>query len=160
MALAGLAACAVLAVSPAEAAYSCSIAVVGVSFGPYDPLIATPDDSAGRLDVTCTNVQGTGVDTVGYGVTLSSGMSGNYTSRQLAAGSARLDYNLFADSGRAQVWGNGSGGSVTVSGNMKVGPGVGNGTRTNRHDIFGRIPARQDAAAGTYGDTIVVTVTF
>jgi spore coat protein U-like protein len=158
--LAGLVACAVLAAAPANAAYSCSVAVVGVNFGPYDPLPATPDDSAGRLDVTCTNVPGTGVDTVGYDVTLSSGTAGIYAPRQLAAGSARLDYNLYADGGRSQVWGNGSGGSVPVSGSMKVGPGVGNGSRTNRHDIFGRIPARQDVAAGVYSDTIVVTVTF
>jgi spore coat protein U-like protein len=145
---------------PADAAYSCSVAVVGVNFGPYDPVVATPDDSAGRIDVTCSNVPGTGVDTVAYGVTLSPGTSGSYMPRRLGAGSARLDYNLYANSGRSQVWGNGSGGSVPVSGSMKVGPGNGNGTRTNRHDVFGRIPARQDVAAGTYGDTIVVTVTF
>ena len=160
IAFAGLAAGALLAAPRAEAAYSCSVAVVGVSFGPYDPLVATPDDSAGRLDVTCTNVPGTGVDTVAYGVTLSPGTSGTYAPRQLAAGSARLDYNLYSDSGRSQVWGNGGGGSVPVSGGMKIGPGTGNGSRTNRHDVFGRIPARQDVAAGTYGDTIVVTVTF
>lgn len=158
--LAVLAAWAALAATRAEAAYSCSVAVVGVSFGSYDPLVAAPADSAGRVNVTCTNVPGTGVDTVAYGVTLSPGMSGTYAPRQLAAGSARLGYNLYADSGRVQVWGNGSGGSVTVSGSMKVGPGAGNGSRTNRHDVFGRIPARQDVAAGSYGDTIVVTVTF
>lgn len=156
----GAAACAMLFTPPADAAYSCSVAVVGVSFGAYDPLVATPDDSAGHVEVTCNNVPGTGVDTVAYGVTLSPGTSGSYMPRRLAAGSARLDYNLYADSGRARVWGNGSGGSVPVSGSMKVGPGVGNTSRTNRHDIFGRIPARQDVATGTYGDTIVVTVTF
>lgn len=155
-----LVACATLAATRADAAYSCSVAVVGVSFGPYDPLVATPDDSAGRIDVTCVNVPGTGLDTVAYGVTLSPGMSGTYAPRHLTAGSIRLDYNLYRDSGRSQVWGDGSGGSVPVSGSMKVGPGAGNSSRTNRHDVFGRIPARQDVAAGTYGDTIVVTVTF
>jgi spore coat protein U-like protein len=156
----GVAACAMLFASPADAAYSCSVAVVGVNFGPYNPVVATPDDSAGRIDVTCTNVPGTGVDTVSYGVTLSPGTSGTFAPRRLGAGSAQLDYNLYADSGRSQVWGNGSGGSVPVSGGMKVGPGNGNDSRTNRHDVFGRIPARQDVPAGTYGDTIVVTVTF
>jgi spore coat protein U-like protein len=41
-----------------------------------------------------------------------------------------------------------------------VGPGVGNSTRSQSHDVFGRIPAQQDAAAGVYADTIVITVTF
>jgi spore coat protein U-like protein len=105
-------------------------------------------------------VPGTGVDDVAYSVALSPGVAGNFSPRRLAAGSARLDYNLFRDAGRTQVWGNGTSGSFLVTGNLRVGPGQGNGTRTNAHDIFGRVPAQQDAAAGAYADTIVVTLTF
>jgi spore coat protein U-like protein len=153
-------ACAVLAPSRANAAYGCSVTVVGVSFGSYDPVVATPDDSAGRVDVTCSNVPGTGVDSVAYSVALSPGAAGSFTPRGLASGAARLDYNLFRDAGRTQVWGNGTSGSFLVSGSMRVGPGQGNTTRTNTHDIFGRVPAQQDAVVGAYADTIVVTLTF
>jgi spore coat protein U-like protein len=150
----------VLAPVPALAAYNCSVAVVAVAFGDYNPIAALPDDSAGRVDVTCSNVQGTGADNVSYTVALSQGASGGYAPRRLSAGNARLDYNLFRDAGRTQVWGNGSGGSYLVGGSMRVGPGVGNRTRTNTHDIFGRVPAQQDVAVGTYSDAIFVTVSF
>jgi spore coat protein U-like protein len=160
LAVAVVTACAVLAPSRADAAYGCSVAVVGVSFGSYDPVLATPDDSAGRVDVICTNVPGTGVDSVAYGVALSPGSAGTFNPRRLGSGTGWLDYNLFRDAGRTQVWGNGTSGSFLVSGTMRVGPGQGNTTRTNTHDIYGRVPAQQDAAVGAYADTIVVTLTF
>jgi len=160
LAVALIAAGAALTPSRADAAFGCSVAVVGVSFGSYDPVAAAPDDSAGRVDVTCTNVPGTGVDNVAYSVALSPGSAGTFNPRRLASGAAHLDYNLFRDSSRTQVWGNGTSGSFLVPGTMRVGPGQGNATRTNTHDIFGRVPAQQDAAIGAYTDTIVVTVTF
>ena len=160
LAIALLGASAALVPSSAMAAYGCSVAVVGVNFGNYDPIAAAPDDSAGRVDVTCSNVPGTGLDNVAYTIALSPGVAGNFNPRRLASGNARLDYNLFRDAGRTQAWGNGTSGSFLVSGTLRVGPGQGNGTRTNTHDIFGRVPAQQDAAAGTYADTIVVTLTF
>jgi spore coat protein U-like protein len=158
--LAQLFACSLLATPHAEASFGCSVTVVGVNFGAYDPLAAAPDDSAGRVDVTCSNVPGTGNDNVSYTVTLSPGAAGVYAPRQLAAGNGRLAYNLFRDSGRSQIWGNGNGGTFLVTGQMKIGPGSGNSSRTNSHDVHGRVPPQQDAAAGAYGDTIVVTLTF
>ena len=41
-----------------------------------------------------------------------------------------------------------------------IGPGVGNGTKTFMHTVYGRIPQLQDAAPGTYNDTLVLTLTF
>jgi spore coat protein U-like protein len=160
LAVALVSVCTALAPSSATAAYGCAVAVVGVNFGTYDPIVAAPDDSAGRVDVTCTNIPGTGLDNVAYTIALSPGVAGNFNPRRLASGNARLDYNLFRDAGRTQAWGNGTSGSFLVSGSLRVGPGQGNGTRTNTHDIFGRVPAQQDAAAGAYTDTIVVTLTF
>jgi spore coat protein U-like protein len=154
-----LATCTVLAPVPALAAYDCSVSVVGVNFGVYDPVVAQPDDSAGRVEMTCNNIGG-GVDNVAYNIALSPGLAGSFSPRRLVFGPARLDYNLFRNAGRTEVWGNGTSGSFPVSGSMRVGPGQGNRTRTNTHDIFGRVPAQQDAAVGTYSDTIVVTVTF
>lgn len=159
------AACAVLggillAPAAAVASFSCSVSAAGVSFGSYDPLAAAPDDSAGRVDVTCSNTPGTGADNVAYTIALSPGGAGGYAPRYLLSGSDRLAYNLFRDAGRSQVWGNGNAGTALESGRLRVGSGVGNSTRSNSHDVFGRIPAQQDAAAGVYADTIVITVTF
>jgi spore coat protein U-like protein len=80
----------------------------------------------------------------------------------MAAGTARLGYNVFSDAARSQVWGSGTGGTVIASGAMTVGPGVGNGggSLSVTHTIYGRIPQLQDAAPGTYSDTLLVTLTF
>lgn len=156
----GLLGGALLVPTAALASFSCSVAANGVSFGGYDPLAAAPDDSAGRVEVTCSNTPGTGVDQVAYTIALSPGGGGDFAPRHLQSGGARLAYNLYRDAGRSQVWGNGNAGTSIESGQLRVGPGAGNSTRSRTHDVFGRIPAQQDAAAGVYADTIVITVTF
>jgi spore coat protein U-like protein len=85
-------------------------------------------------------------------VWLSTGSSGSYAARTLRSGAFELPYNLYLDAARTQVWGDGSAGTFTDS------PNPGNVTRTI--PVYGRIPPLQDAAAGTYSDTIVVTFVF
>lgn len=144
----------------AYGAADCSITAVSVNFGAYDPVVASPDDSVGTVTVTCRHLSG-GAQRVNYSVTLSNGMNGTSPStRKLAAGTARLGYNVFTDPARTQVWGNGTGGTVIASGAVTIGPGVGNGTKTFMHTVYGRIPQLQDAAPGTYNDTLVLTLTF
>jgi spore coat protein U-like protein len=149
-----------LGTQPASAASDCSVSASGVAFGTYDPSIATPDDSTGSVVVTCTYTGPGGSDTANYTVTLSTGTSGSYAPRKLAAGASRLNYNLFRDAAYAQVWGNASAGTAIITGSLKVGPGAGNRTRTATHVVYGRIPQLQDADVGNYTDTILVTLTF
>jgi len=144
----------------AMAASDCSVSASGVAFGVYDPTLATADDSTGSVVVTCMYTGPGGTDTANYTVTLSTGTGGSYAPRKLAAGASRLDYNLFGDAARTQVWGNASAGTTIITGSLKVGPGVGNGTRTATHVIYGRIPQLQDADTGNYTDSILVTLTF
>ncbi|HSG91110.1 MAG TPA: spore coat U domain-containing protein [Pseudomonadales bacterium] len=145
---------------PADAAVDCSVTATGVAFGVYDPFAALPDDSIGTISVTCRHVPPTRAERINYTVTLSAGGSGAYSQRGMAADTSRLGYNLYADGARSQVWADGSSSSVTITGSMLVGPGVGNGTRTATHTIYGRIPARQDVAPGGYTDSIVVTLVY
>jgi spore coat protein U-like protein len=144
----------------AMATFDCSVAASGVAFGTYDPSLGTPDDSTGSIVVTCTYTGPGGSDTANYTVTLSTGTSGSYAPRKLAAGASRLNYNLFRDAAYAQVWGNASAGTTIITGSLKVGPGAGNRTRTATHVVYGRIPQLQDADVGNYTDTILVTLTF
>lgn len=146
--------------TPVLAAVDCAIATDGVAFGTYDPSLATPDDSAGSVRVTCSYIGSGGAVSANYTVALSTGSSGTYAQRRLRAGASLLSYNLYRDAGRSQVWGSGTAGTTIVTGNIKVGPGAGNRTRTVNHPVFGRIPALQDADTGNYSDTIVVTLTF
>ena len=144
----------------AFAALDCTISTVGVAFGVYDPTISTPDDSNGSVNVTCFYTGPGGADSTNYTVALSTGAGGSFVPRRMTAGASLLNYNLFRDAGRSQIWGNGTSGTSIVTGSVKVGPGVGNSTRTASHPVYGRIPALQDADTGNYSDTILVTLTF
>jgi spore coat protein U-like protein len=143
----------------ARAAADCTVSAVGVNFGIYDPSITTPDDSVGEITVTCTHLSGPSIN-VRYTVTLSTGGSGSFSPRQLRSGPGTLGYNLWSDLARASVWGNGSAGTVIVTGALRVGPGAGNRVRSALHPIYGRIPALQDAQEGDYVDSIVATLTY
>lgn len=145
---------------PAQAGAACSITSVGLNFGLYDPANAQPDDVAATITVTCAYVA-PGTTGVSYTLALSSGLHGsNPTSRRLGGADGLLAYNVFADSARTRVWGNGSGGTVVATGSMTVGPGVGNGVRTATHTVYGRMPALQDALPGDYLDTLVLTLSY
>jgi spore coat protein U-like protein len=148
------------AAGKSHAAADCSIAAVSLNFGAYDPAATSADDSVGTVTVTCRHVAGS-AERVSYSVSLSNGLLGtSAATRAMGAGAARLGYNVFIDPARTQVWGNGAGGTVIASGSMTVGPGVGNGTQTFVHNIYGRIPQLQDAVPGTYNDTMVLTLVF
>ena len=125
-------------------AVQCSVGATGLSFGTYDPFSSQGLDTTGSISVTCDAA-------VSYSVSLSPG-SGSYISRVMASGPHTLNYNLFTNAARTVVWGDGSGGTAVVDGSI-AGPTV-------NHTVYGRIPARQNAHIGSYGDIITVTVTF
>jgi spore coat protein U-like protein len=147
-------------IGQAQAAADCSITAVSLNFGVYDPAATSADDSVGTVTVTCRNISG-GADRINYTVMLSNGQYGtSAATRAMGAGTNRLGYNVFTDPARTQAWGTGTGGTVIASGAMTVGPGNGNNVKTVVHSVYGRIPQLQDAAPGTYSDTMVVTLTF
>jgi spore coat protein U-like protein len=132
--------------TPAASA-QCAVATTGFAFGNYDVFSLANRDSTGTFTVSCST-------TVNARVTLGpSTTSGNIVGRQMrpASGPDRLNYNLFINSARTNVWGDGvSGGSALVFRVVRGRPAV----RT----IFGRIPPGQDVAAGIYSDQVVITV--
>ncbi len=141
-------AAAAVAIAPcaARAAPACSFGVANaLAFGVYDPLASASADSSSTLSYKCPQGQP-------IRISLDAGLAGTYAARAMTSGTERLLYNLYLDAARTIVWGDGTGGS-------QVGPGVvahGAGGTTTAY-VFGRIPAAQDVAAGTYGDTIRVT---
>lgn len=132
----------------ALAAPSCTFTgVTNVSFGAYNVYAALPNNNGvGSLTINCNN-QGSATKNV----TLSTGQSNSYASRIMSSGVNHLNYNLYTNSARTTVWGDGTGGSniMTVSRN---------GSTTL--SIYGTIPAGQDASVGSYTDSITITVTF
>jgi spore coat protein U-like protein len=104
-------------------------------------------DNTGSVTVQCTS----GAD---YDVGLDAGSgSGATTSDRKMTGpaSATIDYSLFSNSGRTTNWGD------TVSTDTVSGTGDGS---TQVLTIYGRIPTQTTPTAGTYTDTVEVSVTY
>lgn len=135
---------------------SCTVSTSGVAFGTYNPLSAAAVTANGNVRVTCGGVLGL---LVPYQIALSKGANaGNFSPRQMASGVKRLNYNLFTDGTYATVWGDGTGGTQTVSGSVSV---VLLGGTSQDNTVYGRMPGSQTTVApGTYNDTIQVTVTY
>ncbi|RUO31197.1 SCPU domain-containing protein [Aliidiomarina soli] len=127
----------------APALADCTISAEGLSFGQYDVFDESPTEGVGNLTVSCT-------PSTSYTVLLSAG-TGSYTERYLTGDQSTLIYNLYIDAAYSQVWGDGSGVSTVVSGTTDG---------ATNHDLYGRIPARQNVTPGFYTDTITVTVEF
>jgi spore coat protein U-like protein len=120
----------------------CSINVTDVTFGEYDVFNSLATDITGTLSVSCD------ADTP-FQVALGAG-SGSFGGRQMHNGPDVLIYNLYTDPTRLSIWGDGSPGTNLLSTS---------GTAAN-YTIYGRIPARQNVRAGSYADSITVTLTF
>lgn len=119
-----------------------------MSFLFYDPLSPNPKIAVGSITFGC-GIAGLLPNAT---IKLSSGNSTGFAPRQLKSGAKTLNYNLYTDTG--QVWGDGSPGTVTKAFSALLSLGV------FVYPIEGRIPAGQDAAPGTYNDSISVTVEF
>jgi len=136
----------VLLSQPTFAATSCDInSVTAVDFGIYDVFSAINNNGVGSITIRC---QGGGSS---FLVTLSSGQSNNYVSRIMRSGGNSLNYNLYTSAARNVVWGDGSGGSSSMSANKNT---------TTTLSVFGQIPAGQDIAIGTYSDNISTIINF
>lgn len=134
---------------------SCTTSASGVAFGSYLPFSASPLDSTGTVTVTCTPLL-LGL-LVNYSIALSPGTSGSYASRTMLAGSSPLHYQLYTNAARSTVWGNGSGGTAVVSDGYTIALLL---PVTRNYTVYGRVPALQAVAPGSYVDTIVVTVSY
>lgn len=136
----------------ARAAVNCTVRATPVAFGSYNVFNASPLDATGTITVRCT---GLGGSPVSYDIKLSAGLSGSYAPRQMANGANRLNYNLYTAATRLNVWGDGSAGTSFVSGSTTQ-----SGSETINHTVYGRVPALQNVAVGSYSGNITVTLTF
>lgn len=130
---------------------ACTVSTTGIAFGGYDVFVTVPRDSTGSVTVSCDRNPPTDV-TVAIGP---SGTSGGFNPRMMrhASRTDRLNYNLFTSAAMNVVWGDGTAGTSTVV-LFKV-----NKNRPQSATIYGRIPPGQDVPAGSYGDTLTVTIT-
>lgn len=130
---------------------SCSVATTAVTFGTYVP--TTLKTSNGNVAVTCSALV---IYTASYVISMAKGNSATYTPRFMSLVSNQLTYNLFTTGAFTSIWGDGTGGTVTVSDSYTS---IGLST-TRNYTVFGRIPASQFVNTGTYTDSVLVTVTY
>lgn len=123
---------------------ACSVSSAGLTFGSYTPKQPANQDASAYISVVCT-----------AGIPFLLGMDGglNFQApwRRGRYGAHYLNYQLYMDGGRSQVWGMVPGSSMMA--------GVGTGALQNI-PVYGRIPALQEPIDGSYGDTVVVTVEY
>ena len=136
-------------------ASQCTVTGSTTAFGVYSSTGTNPIDTTGKITVSCT-----GTGNVSYVIALSTGASGTYLTRRMnnTTPTYKLNYNLYVDSARTRLWGNGTSGTATISDAYRI-PASGAEVRT--YTIYARLAAGQSPlAGGSYLDTITVTVTY
>jgi spore coat protein U-like protein len=123
----------------------CSLSTSAVNF-PATGVLLSSVDATGAISVTCTSG-------ASYTVALDGGTTGatNPTQRKMAQGAEQITYGLYQNSGRTLPWGDTSGGYAAA--------GSGSGLSQNL-TVYGRVPAQNTPSAGTYMDTVVVTLSY
>lgn len=151
-ALALLGACA-----DAEAGITCTFTTSAMSFGNYDPSSAGVTDGTGSVGVNCAHNNSGSTTSVTVALSIGTGTYGTVAARKMQKSAGQqLNYNLYRDSARSQVWGTGSGGystrTLSITGIAK------NASKTGTFTVYGRIPALQNAQDGSYADSVVITI--
>lgn len=125
---------------------ACLVAATPLAFGNYDISGAAVNVSS-TVSVTCT---GNSSYTIALGA--GSGTGATFATRKMTFGANTLNYSIYTDSARTNVWGDGTSGSSTVAGTGTLG--------VTTHTAYGSIPAAQSANAGVYSDTVNVTLNY
>ena len=131
---------------------NCTVAATNVAFGNYTPT-AGPVAANGTVSVKCTK-------NTAFTVSLDKGTTagGAIAQRLMSDGAGdTLQYNLYTTSGFANVWGDGTGTSVTQGG---TGAGLGTAVALT---VYGSLPdsaANQAVPPNAYTDTVTVSVAY
>ena len=115
---------------------SCTVSTTPLNFGIYwgtNTLVSTAS-----VNVSCNLPATTKVQ-------MDTGLhSLNFKTRKMASQQNTLNYNIYANSARSSVWGDGTAGTFTLTGSKLT--------------MYASIPGGQVVPAGTYNDTVVVTI--
>ena len=149
----------------ASVAQNCLISTNAVAFGAYDPVVTNSATGAalngiGSVSVTCTR------SSTGINITLGAGSNASGSTRRMVGGStgAFLAYELYQPSATTPaatctfpgttVW-NAASGTFTPSGIADWGAAA-----PKSFNVCGTVPRGQDAAADSYTDSVIATITF
>jgi spore coat protein U-like protein len=128
-----------------------ALSSTSLSFGNYMPAAVTPLSSTFVITARCSGglVGGT---LPPYTIALNAG-SGSFTQRMMKDGTAVLKYQIYTSAALSAVWGDGTGTTSTVA--------AGNDSATTDTITgYGVVTPGQFVLAGSYTDTITITVTY
>ncbi len=123
----------------------CTVTGATLAFGTYSTLSASNVDQTASISVACTSGASATI-----GLDLGANATGS-TRRMSNGASGFLSYELYSNSGRTTVWGNSGGALVNYSASSNA---------ATPFTVYGRVPGSQSSPAGSYTDSVTVTVTF
>jgi spore coat protein U-like protein len=126
---------------------NCNIGTTAMSFG-SPSMLTSAVTSTSTISVQCT-------DGDAWELALNGGStSGSVTAREMkgATYGSTVSYQLYTDSGRSTVWGDG-----TSSTSMVTGTGTGSAVSVT---VYGKVPAQTTPQPDTYSDTVTATISF
>lgn len=144
---------------------ACTLSTTGLAFGTYIPTSGNAVTANGSINFSCTYT-GAGFTA---NLTISAGNSGSYTTRTLKMGAQSLNYNIYVNAADTEIFGGASGNGAAGTWYyylcypgrpVNCNGGGGQSGAPYVAPMYGLLPAGQDVSAGTYSDTIVVTLTF
>lgn len=130
----------------AQATAQCdpTFAVENIDFGTRGLLTANYDTTA-LVKPRCTN-------TTPYQLGLNNGLNASGSTRRMKSAAGNyVSYELYRDNGRSQRWGNTQGADTLA--------GTGSGSAQNI-TIYGRVAPQVTPRAGSYSDTVTVTIYY
>lgn len=132
---------------------NCLVSATALNFGTYVPTAGDMDVNS-TVSVRCTR-------NTPFTVALDDGTTagGSFAQRLMTNGADTLEYNLYTATARSVVWGDDTGSTDMVAG-TGAGLAVANAQTLT---VYGRLfdsVTNQAAPAGSYADTITVTVTY
>ena len=134
---------ATLLITPGAAhAASCTVSPENVNFGQYDPFSPSSLNTVANIRITCDVA-------TSFDIALGPG-AGSYATRTMTGSAGTMDYNLYSDPQRLLVWGDGTGGSGTVSA-LSAGADFA---------VYARAREGQNLPVGSYTDVVTITVTY
>ena len=132
----------------AEVTENCAVSSTPIAFGNVNVTTGAAVLGTGGISVVCTN----GTDW-SASADAGTGATATLAVRQMSDGAETLNYVLYTEETRTTIWGDGVTTTATID-------GTGSGVAQNSV-IYGRVSAAQTGVtAGSYADTVAVTVTY
>jgi spore coat protein U-like protein len=143
---------------PRTPSRSCTIETRPLNFGDYDSLAGTDVDAIGQVIYTCEKgglATRAKPEDKAIRIEMAQGYGNSFAPRRMfGAAGDDLEFNIYLDATRRQVWGTGEGPTQVYTDSHPP-----NGTPVTV-PVFGRIFGRQDVFPGPYASDVPVRILF